>query len=237
MKRRDLIAGVAASLVSPAAPPPPEQATLYIPSAHRVEDLALMHDTMDEYPFVDLVTPSPELRITHLPVWLDRKSGPYGVLYGHIARHNPQSAALDGRTSATIVFRGPDAYISPSWYSNPKAVPTWNFAAVHASGKPLPLMAGPELYELLATLIARSEGKYAGGAYDFKSLPRDYVDGMMQAIVGFKMPIELLEGKFKLGQERGDADRESIVKHLESARRDRSMASLTRDFYRRSKRP
>src|SRR5262249_30710383 len=193
MKRRDLIAGIAAAAAGSAAGQPAESGTLYIPSAHRVEDLALLHDTMEEFPFVEVVTSTPSLRITHLPVWLDRKAEPYGTLYGHLARQNPQSAAIDGRTPAVIVFRGPHSYISPTWYGNPKSVPTWNFAAVHVTGKPERVTEENALYDLLATLIARSEGRYGAGGYDFSALPRSYTSGLMQGIVGFRMPIESLE--------------------------------------------
>lgn len=237
MKRRDLLAAIAAAAAATGAEQQGEPGTLYIPSAHRVEDLALLHDTMEEYPFVEIVTSTPALRITHLPVWLDRRAGAYGTLYGHIARHNPQSAVLDGHHSAVIVFRGPDAYISPSWYDNPKSVPTWNFAVVHASGKPQPITEEGALHDLLATLIARSEGKYGEGRYDFNALPRSYTSSLMQGIVGFRMPVDLLEGKFKLGQERSESDRNITVQRLRSARTDRSVAAFTASFYQRLKKP
>lgn len=234
MKRRALIAGIASGAAVPAQTRQ-DAATLYIPSAHRVEDLQLLHETLEEYPFMELVTAAPDLRITHLPVWLDRKAGESGTLHGHIARNNPQTAAIEAGAGATIVCKGPDAYISPTWYTNQRAVPTWNFASVHASGKLEPVTNPEALFELLATLVAKSEGKYGQGGYDFRALPRAYVDGMMPGIIGFRLKIGLLEGKFKLGQERSQADRESILRHLESAKPDRPLSSLTAAFYRRPK--
>jgi transcriptional regulator len=233
MRRRDLFAGLAAAGAGAAAGPQRESGTLYIPPVQRVEDLDLLHDTMEEYPFVELVTVTPALRITHLPVWLDRKAGEYGTLYGHIARQNPQSAAIESRSPAVMVFRGPHAYISPSWYGNPKSVPTWNFAAVHVSGKPEPVTEERALYDLLATLIARSEGGYGGGEYDFSQLPRSYIGSMMKGIAGFRLRIEAIEGKFKLGQERSEADREGVVRHLKAAAGERTVADFTAAFYRR----
>jgi transcriptional regulator len=234
MKRRDLLAGIAAQAAAPQAPP---ATTIYMPPAHRVEDQALLHDTMDEYPFVELITAAPNLRITHLPVWLDRKAGPHGALFGHIARHNPQSELIDGHTQAVIVFRGPHGYISPSWFSEKRTVPTWNFAAVHVTGKPEPVTDPAALHRLLATLISRLEARYGDpGAYDFASLPASFVNGLASGIVGFRMAIDSIEGKFKLGQERSDAARATTVRRLEaSATRERSMAAFTAAFYSRPK--
>lgn len=232
MNRREMIAGMSAAAAASASPAP-EGETLYIPQAHRVEDLALLHDTMDEFPFVDLITTAPALRITHIPVWLDRKEGKYGTLFGHVAKNNPQAAALDGRNTAVLVFHGPHAYISAGWYENSRSVPTWNFATVHATGKPQPVTEEGPFYKLLATLIQRSEDKYAKSGYQFEALPRSYVNGMTQGIVGFRLPIELLEGKFKLGQERSDKDRGSIVSHLKTEPAEPSIADFTARFYER----
>ena len=230
MNRRDLIAGATAGAFVAAAGAPAEHETLYIPQAHRVEDLKLLHDTMDEFSFIELVTTTPTLRISHIPVWLDRKAGRYGTLYGHVAKQNPQHDAFDGRSTAVAVFRGPHHYISPSWYENPKTVPTWNFSAVHASGRLDPI-TGEKLYELLTTLVSRSESHYTGGQYKLDSLPRDFVSNLMLAIVGFRMEIESLEGKFKLGQERSEADRTSIVSHLRAAPAESPVGEYTARFY------
>ena len=233
-----MLVGLAAGAAA-AAGQQNEKETLYIPKAHRVEDLALLHDTMDEFPFVELITTVPTLRITHVPVWLDRKAGTNGTVYGHIARHNPQSAAVESGNAAVMVFRGPHAYISPSWLEkeNTKTVPTWNFAAVHVSGKLEPVTDEAALYGLLSTLIARSEGKYAGGEYDFSKVPRSYVSTLMRGLIGFRLRVESLEGKFKLGQERSEADRNGIVRHLKANPPERSVGDFTAAFYQRQRKP
>jgi transcriptional regulator len=235
-KRRDLLSGLAAAAAARPAAGQQASETIYVPAAHRVEDLALLHQTMEEYPFVELVTAAPSLRITHLPVWLDRRAGPYGTLFGHIARNNPQSEAIQAGGAAVVVFRGPHAYISPSWYENPKSVPTWNFAAIHASGNLRAVTDEAALYDLLSELIKRFETKYAG-SYDFSAIPRSFVTGMMKGISGFGLRIEKVEGKFKLGQERSQQDRDSIVRRLESARTERDIAGFTKSFYRTRQRP
>jgi transcriptional regulator len=236
MKRRDLFAGLAlAATASQGQQPSPE--SLYIPKAHLVEDRKLLHDFMDDFAFVNLVTATPSIRITHIPGLLDRSAGAYGTIFGHISRSNPQSQAFDGREAAVIVFQGPHSYISPTWYTKSEAVPTWNFAVVHASGKLKPISDKKALHDLLAKLIRKFEGRYPGSTYDFGKLPDSYINGMLGGIIGFEMQIELLEGKFKLGQERSEQDKQSVVKNLRTAKQDQSIGDFTASFYERLKKP
>jgi len=231
MRRRDLLTALTAAGFVPAADHP-EAGSLYIPKAHLVEDRTFLHDFMDEYSFVDLITSQPTLRITHIPCFLQRTSGQFGSIFGHISRNNVQSQAFDGKQSAVIVFRGPHSYISPSWYSKSEAVPTWNFGVVHATGKLKPVAEKPDLHKLLARLIKKFENRYGGSSYDFEKLPENYVNGMLGGIIGFEMEIERLEGKFKLGQERGDADKAGILSHL-GEHKEASMKDFTAAFYAR----
>ena len=97
--------------------------SLYIPKAHVVEERKFLHDFMDEFSFVDLVTSTPTLRITHIPSVLDRTKGRFGTVLGHISAQNPQRATFDGAHTAVIVFRGPHGYISPSWYARGTSSP------------------------------------------------------------------------------------------------------------------
>src|SRR5512135_2613956 len=91
MNRREMLAGLAVGGCGLREQGQVEiDPSLYIPKAHLVEDRKLLHDFMDQYPFVDLVTPWPTLRITHLPVVLDRTAGAYGRILGHISRQNLQ---------------------------------------------------------------------------------------------------------------------------------------------------
>ena len=229
MKRRDLVAGLALAQVGAAAGQHMPE-SLYIPKPHLVEDRKLLHDFMDEFSFVDLVTCSPEIRITHIPVMLDRTAGKYGTLYGHIARQNPQGGNFDGHSPAVIVFRGPHSYISPTWYTKAEVVPTWNFAVVHASGKLRAITDKKALYDLLVKLVDKFEN-HEKPAYDLSKLPENFTYGMIGGIIGFEMEIERLEGKFKLGQERSDADKESVLRHLEAEKPERSIYDLTSGFY------
>ena len=233
MKRRDLLSGLAMAGMEPEAQQHSPE-SLYIPKPHLVEDRKLLHDFMDEFPFADLVTSSPALRITHIPVFLDRDLGRYGRIYGHISRQNPQGKAFDSRQSGVAVFHGPHSYISPNWFSKAGAGPTWNFAVVHATGNLNPITDKKALHDLLARLVGKFED-HEKSKYDFAKLPEADTYGRMDRLIGFEMEIELLEGKFKLGQQASAADQQRLLRNLQSASPGRSMYQFTADFYKRSK--
>src|SRR5262245_57686600 len=173
MKRRDLVTGLAlAGMKLEAQPNEPE--SLYIPQAHLVKDRQLLHDFMEEYSFADLVTAAPGIRITHIPVLLDRTAGKYGTIFGHISRQNPQSKTLSQHENAVVVFHGPHSYISPAWYTKAEVVPTWNFAVVHASGRLNAITERKALHDLLAKLIHKFESREKSSTYDFARLPDNY---------------------------------------------------------------
>jgi transcriptional regulator len=230
MNRRDLLSSLVFAAVNAEAQETAPPSSLYIPNAHRVDDRKLLHDFMEEFAFVDLIT-APPLHITHIPVVFDRATGPFGTIHGHIARNNEQIKAFDGKQEAVIVFRGPHGYISPTCYQTNPAVPTWNFAVVHATGKLQPVTDPAALHAFLGRLIQKFES-YEGTGYDFSKIPDSYLNPMLANIVGFDMRVELLEGKFKLGQERPEADRQGILKYLQTARPERSLHDLTQNFYR-----
>jgi transcriptional regulator len=235
MNRRDLLTGLALAGFEAKGQTrsAPEAESLYIPKPQLVEDRRFLHDFMEEFAFVDLVTASPTLRITHIPVFLDRTAGPYGTIHGHISRQNPQSATFDSEHTGVIVFHGPHGYISPAWYAKTgNVVPTWNFAVVHATGKLRPVAGKQELNDLLARLIAKFE-KYEGTGYDFAKIDDSYKYGLMGGIIGFELEIELLEGKFKLGQDRSPEDKQSLLKKLGNAKAPRTLHQLTASFYER----
>jgi transcriptional regulator len=232
MNRRNMLAALVAAGMKSEAQTASGSESLYIPKPQLVEDRKFLHDFMDEFSFVDLVTAAPSIRITHIPVILDRSAGKYGAIYGHVSRQNPQSKTFAANQSAVIVFRGPHSYISPTWYAHPSLVPTWNFAVVHASGT-LRQLTEKALDDVLGKLIRKFETADSG--YAFAKLDPKVKSGMIAGIVGFEMEIDLLEGKFKLGQERSDADKESMLSKLSAAKPERSMRDFTASFYSRSK--
>lgn len=230
MSTAALAAGIDIDAQEPTGPPDP---SLYIPKVHLVDDLKFLHDFMEEFGFVMLVTTTPTLRITHIPSVLYRTEGQYGTLRGHISAQNPQKAALDGGHQAIVVFRGPQGYISPTWYSTQTSVvPTWNFGVVHVSGRPRPITDKAKAHDLLATLIARNEKRVGSTKYDFAAQPQDYVDHMMEGISPFEMQIQAIEGKFKLGQERNEDDRKGVLANLaRGAYKEQSLFEMTQAFY------
>ncbi len=207
--------------------------SVYIPKAHLVEDRAFLHAFMDEFSFVDLVTTTPTLRITHIPSVLDRSTGAFGTIVGHIAAANDQAQAIAAGERAVVVFRGPHGYVSPGWLvseAGRRGVPTWNFAVVHASGRLTPVDEPAAKHALLSSLIRKYESAIGGTAYDFSALPMEQVLARAQGIRPFTLEIEKLEGKFKLFQERPDADKAAALPRLDTYR-ERSLREFTTHFY------
>lgn len=148
---------------------------------------------------------------SQIPVLCERRDGKLYV-QGHLARPNPQVADLDGE--ALAIFTGPHAYISPGWYAAGPAVPTWNYASVHAYGRARVIDDALWLRAFLARLSARHEAREAA-PWRMEDLPAAYVDSMLKGIVGLEIAVDRLEGKFKLSQNRPAADRPRIIEALE----------------------
>ena len=204
---------------------------MYSPAAFRQDDLAALHQQILDCRLATLVSQGPSgLQASHLPLLLEPGEGRFGTLYGHFARANPQWRDLADGAEALVVFQGPEAYISPSWYAakaeHGKVVPTWNYIAVHAQGRADVFDDAERLLQLVSRLSARHE---AGRAQPWavSEAPRDYIDGMLRAIVGFALPIEHLQGKWKLGQNRSAADRAGVHAGLAASvdSRDRELAA------------
>ena len=175
--------------------------TLYIPQHFRVDDPAALAAFIEANAFGTLVSSSAAgLHVSHVPFVVERGEGGAMRLLGHVARANAQWQALEGAQHVLAVFQGPHAYISPGWYEQHPSVPTWNYAAVHATGRAR-LMEEAELHELLMRLSTTYE---AGREKPWRmsELPPAYVDSMLKMIVGFELVVEQLEGKFKLSQNR-----------------------------------
>jgi transcriptional regulator len=179
-----------------------------------VDDHAPVFDLMDACPFAAVLTPDPsDVSISHVPLTLHRSSpGEQGLgrLVGHVARANPHWRRFDGETACVAIFQGPHAYVSPGWYTDAPAVPTWNYVVAHAYGRPKLLDEGDDTSALLDELVSRHEP--GGGPLD---VPDAFRRSLERGIVGFAFEIERLESKFKLGQNRSGADRVSTVRALE----------------------
>lgn len=193
---------------------------MYTPPAFRQNDLALLHQQINACPLATLVNQGANgLQASHLPLLLAADEGEFGTLYGHFARANPHwRELLQGETLA--IFQGPQAYISPAWYPSKaehgKAVPTWNYIAVHARGQAQLIEDSEGLLQLVSRLSAQHEaGREQPWAVS--DAPTDYIDTMLRAIVGFALPIQRLEGQWKLSQNRTAADRDGVHKGLSAS--------------------
>ena len=187
---------------------------MYIPKGLEIEDLPTLHDFMARNSFATLVGVAERAPFaTHLPLLLDPERGPYGTIVGHLARANPHGRLFDGNSPALAIFTGPHAYVSPSWYASADVVPTWLYTAVHAAGKPRTLEDGAVVRRLLERMVELYESGFAK-PWRLGSQREQYLDGMQRGIVAFEMPIERLEGKFKLNQTKGAADRRGTVAGL-----------------------
>jgi transcriptional regulator len=187
--------------------------SLYVPrhfgAGNRVAVARLVHD----HPFATLVTPAAgEPHVSHVPLIWAGDCEPYGTLLGHFARANPHVDVAAGAESIAI-FHGPHAYVSPSWYADPAAaVPTWNYAVVHAHGTLEFAREPAETRAILDLLIHRFESSRA--APWTPGLDRTQMKAMVNAIIGFRIKIKRIDAKFKLSQNRTPDDRARVVSAL-----------------------
>ena len=188
---------------------------MYVPAFNRINERSLLLEAMRAYSFAILFGPDAHgtPSATHLPLVV-HDEGEHGTLEGHFALANPHWKALAGRETL-VVFPGPHSYVSPTLYATPKSVPTWNYIAVHASGILQIIEDSPDdpaatharKDALLKNLIHVHEPAYAD---QWNALPISYRISMTSGIVGFRIPISKIEGKFKLSQNRPEEDRASV---------------------------
>lgn len=188
---------------------------MYLPSPFEVTDPATLHAFVYAHPlatWATVVDGAPQ--VNHIPFLLDPEAGAQGTLIGHVARANPVWRAP---AASVFVFHGPEAYVSPSWYPSKrehgKAVPTWNYAVVHAHGT-------PEVVEdraALRAILERQTRAHEAGLqhpWALDDAPADFLDQMLQAIVGIRVPVVRWQAKFKLSQNRSAADRQGVIDGL-----------------------
>jgi transcriptional regulator len=184
---------------------------MYTPKFNHVSDRAILIEAMQAYSFAILIGPldsSAEAaahRATHLPLVV-KDEGTHGVLEGHFAKANPHWQSLANRETL-VVFPGPHSYVSPSLYVEQLSVPTWNYIAIHAYGTLEPIEDDAGKDALLTRLIQANDPAYSE---QWRGLPDGFRRTMLAGIVGFRIPITRIEGKFKLSQNRPEADRRSV---------------------------
>ncbi|MFL5800750.1 MAG: FMN-binding negative transcriptional regulator [Roseiflexaceae bacterium] len=204
---------------------------MYIPNSFRENDQSLLHELMRQYSFAILVTQHDGAPFaTHLPFLLDAERGQYGTLLAHMARANPQWRGFASGQPALVIFQGPHAYVSPSWYEVAPSVPTWNYATVHAYGVPRIVEEREALEAMLVRLVDTHEATFERPWR--VELTDDYLDKMTRAIVGFEIEITRLEGKFKLSQNRSENDQRRVAEALAQSEQalDVGMAELMQEM-------
>lgn len=187
----------------------------------------VLHQLIRDHPLATVFTAGPSgLMANLIPVLIYPGEGEHGVLRAHLARANAQWKELAAVDECLLVFEGPQRYISPGWYATKqetgKVVPTWNFAMVQARGKPRVVDGdGAWLQRQLTDLTLSQEGhRLAPWAVD--DAPADFIEQMKRAIVGVEIPIARIEGKWKMSQNRPEADRIGVDVGLRAAGDQRS---------------
>jgi transcriptional regulator len=191
---------------------------MYIPSYFNDEDLTSLHRQIEATRLTTLVTyDETGLQANPVPLLLEPTQGPNGTLYGHLVKANAQWKALATGAEVLLIFQGADAYISPSFYAakaeHGKVVPTWNYVAVHAYGRAEVFTDAERLLAIVSGLTLKHEAGRAA-PWAVSDAPADYIQKMLAGIVGFAIPIERLEGKRKLNQNRSAEDIAGVSKAL-----------------------
>jgi transcriptional regulator len=178
---------------------------MHLPEKWKMNSNIEIHSFIKEYSFAAVI--SDDLEVSHLPLLLKEQEGENGTLYGHFARTNYHWKLANG-AKVLVIFSGPHSYISPTWYQNSPAVPTWNYSAVHATG--IIRLTDPET--TLKTLDETVK-KYEPAL----TIPEAYKSKLSKGIVGFKICIDSLQGKEKLGQHRSTEDQLGVTSALSKA--------------------
>lgn len=209
---------------------------MYNSKPHQEHDLGRLHQHMLQTRLATLVSHGEQgLLASHLPVLVATDEGEFGTVYAHLARANPQWQDLAQGAEALLVFPGADAYVSPGFYpskaDNPKVVPTWNYTAVHAWGPATVIHEPASLLDIVSRLTDRHE-QGSAAPWRVADAPADYLDSMLRAIVGIRLPITRLQGARKLSQNRSAQDiagvREGLAASADPV--DNQLAAHMRDL-------
>jgi len=188
---------------------------MYMPAHFEETRTPVMHDLVRAHPLATWVVQGADgLQVNHIPFLIDPDRGPFGTLVGHVARANPIWKVLG---SSVAVFQGAQAYVSPNWYpskhAHGKAVPTWNYAVVHAHGTPRAIDSRDAVLDIVTRLTRAHEAGQAA-PWAVSDAPADFLEQVLKAIVGIEIPIDRLVGKWKVSQNRSEPDRLGTVAGL-----------------------
>ncbi|HDT5889175.1 FMN-binding negative transcriptional regulator [Aeromonas dhakensis] len=199
---------------------------MYLPLHFAVTDSETLHQLIRAYPLGALITHGEGgLDANHLPFEFDAGEREHGVLRAHVARSNPLWQEVKDGDEVLVIFKAADGYISPSWYpgkqEHHKLVPTWNYSVVHAYGR-IQIRDDARFVRRLLANLTRTHEAAEPTPWKMADAPRDYLEAMVQAVVGIEIEITGLVGKFKLGQNKEAADRLGAANALQ----DRGQSTL-----------
>ena len=182
---------------------------MYVPEIFSEKRLDVLHEAIRHAGLATLVSLTADgLIASHVPLLVDPDPAPYGALLGHLARPNPQARGATG--DALAIFLGPDAYVTPSWYATKretgKVVPTWNYVAIHVYG-PIEFIDDRERLREHVTKLTQRHEQGRPDPWTPGDAPEDFIAGMLRGIIGVRLTIARLEGKWKMSQNRTAADR------------------------------
>lgn len=202
---------------------------MYTPKPNEETRIDVMHALILAHPLgVWVSLGDAGLVANHIPFEIDATRGECGTLVGHVARANPIWKQIASDVPSLITFQGPQSYVTPSWYPSKhehgKAVPTWNYAVVHAHGAPTFIQDRTWLHEHVSSLTNRHEASQVL-PWAVSDAPADYLEKQIGAIVGVEIPIQKLEGKWKLSQNRSTPDQLGVIAGL-MARSDGQAADV-----------
>lgn len=206
---------------------------MYVPSHFKEDDIGKLQQYIRDYGFGLLVVADDGgIEANHVPFLLiSEKDGTLGQLQCHLARNNPVWQRLQGGARVLVVFQGPDAYISPSWYGTKaetdRVVPTWNYLAVHVVGSAHIIEDSTWLKHHLHRLTGQHESSMSN-PWSVDDAPTDFTERLVQAIVGVEIKIETLTGKLKASQNQPEKNRAGVKAGLEADERmhNRAMAKF-----------
>jgi len=207
---------------------------MYTPKQFEETRVDVLHNLIRAHPLGALVTVTANgLDANHIPFEIDPEPAPFGTLRGHVARANP--VWRDPGAQALAIFQGVNTYISPSWYPTKqetgKVVPTWNYAVVHAHGT-LRVIDDKNWVRAFVERLTNRHESDRPNRWHVTDAPADYIDGLLETIVGLEMPIARLVGKWKVSQNRPERDRQAAAEQLgrEDTDAAKTMAELIREF-------
>jgi transcriptional regulator len=205
---------------------------MYTPKHFEERDVTVLQALIKSHPLgAWVVRTGEELVVNHIPFLVDSSRGEQGTLVGHVARANPIWKSFAKDMACVVIFQGPQTYITPSWYptkhAHGKAVPTWNYAVVHAHGLPRAIDDRGWLLKHVTELSDLHESASAV-PWSVSDAPPDYIDTMLKAIVGIEIPISTLFGKWKVSQNRPLPDKLGTIAglHQRGDANSRQMAEL-----------